>query len=72
MRLSEKAIKAINTIEIRPLLQIELKKHAKSIERYITDNDDNGPLTSVGVLAVIRKETGLTDPEIFEPVPATA
>lgn len=68
MRLSTEAITAINKPEVRIRLALELKCGDASISRYIKKNEDNGPLTTVGALKVIRQETGLSDLKILEEV----
>ena len=64
MKLSQKALKVINTSGIRRLLMDVLGCTEFTIARYIQKNSDN--LTKAAALQVIRKATGLTDSEILE------
>ena len=64
MKLSQKALKAINTPAIRRLLMDVLGSTEFTIARYIQKNSDN--LTKAAALQVIKKATGLTDAEILE------
>lgn len=63
MRLSAKALKAINTPDIRRELSGACKCTEQTIIRYIHSNNVN--LTWAAALEVIRKETGLSDSEIL-------
>ena len=64
MQLSQKALAAINTKEIRPLLALAMNKSEGTIIRYIGSNDES--LTKAAALKVIREKTGLSDAEILE------
>lgn len=64
MRLTKKALKAIDKQKIRLLIALSLDCSEMSVRRYIESNDDN--LTKAASLKVIREETGLTDSEILE------
>ncbi|MEJ7610631.1 MAG: hypothetical protein WKF88_05565 [Ferruginibacter sp.] len=66
MRLTDKAINAINKQDIRPWITLELGCSEDSTKRYIKANESNGPLTTAGALSVIRDKTGLTDDELLE------
>lgn len=69
MILTQKAIKAINTGNVRPHLQIALKCDTEmTIRRYIRANRENGPLTTETALIEISKLTGLKRKEILEAV----
>jgi hypothetical protein len=65
MTLTETALNAVNKTEIRLKLALALKKTEQAIIRYITNNEDDGPLTKAIVQQLIKKETGLTDAEIL-------
>lgn len=64
MRLTEMALKDINTPSTRIKLAMALQCTEQTIIRYIDSNSDN--LTKAAALAVIRQETGLDDSEILE------
>jgi hypothetical protein len=64
MRLTKKALKAIDKQKVRLLIALALECSEMSVRRYIESNDDN--LTKAASLKVIREELGLTDAEILE------
>lgn len=64
MKLSQKALKAINTPNTRRRLMDALGCTEFTIARYIQKNNDN--LTKAAALQVIREVTGLPDNEILE------
>jgi len=64
MKLSQKALKAINNPVTRRRLMDALGCTEFTIARYIQKNSDN--LTRAAALLVIRDVTGLTDGEILE------
>ncbi|WP_207515972.1 hypothetical protein [Longitalea luteola] len=64
MKLSQKALKAINNPVIRRQLMDVLHCTEFTIARYIQKNSDN--LTKAAALKVIREITGLADSEILE------
>ena len=64
MKLSNKALKAINTPAIRRRLMDTLDCTEFTIARYIQKNSDN--LTKAAALQIIREVTGLSDAEILE------
>ncbi|SEP49229.1 hypothetical protein [Niastella yeongjuensis] len=64
MKLSQKALIAINTPVIRRRLMDALGSTEFTISRYIQKNSDN--LTKAAALQVIRETTGLPDNEILE------
>lgn len=66
MKLTKKALDAINETPIRLKLALALECGERTIFRYITDNNDD--LTKAAALRVIREETGLTDSQILEDV----
>lgn len=39
--------------------------HTNTIERWIDDNKENGPLTTVKAIEIISEETGLTQEQIL-------
>ncbi|WP_207511067.1 hypothetical protein [Longitalea luteola] len=64
MKLSQKALKAINNSTIRRRLMDVLDCTEFTISRYIQKNSDN--LTKAAAMKVIREATGLPDHEILE------
>lgn len=67
MKLSQKAIESIkNNKRVRARLQLDLDKSEFTINRYISDNEENGMLTTAAALKVIREETGLNDLDILK------
>jgi hypothetical protein len=64
MKLSQKALKAINNPATRRRLMDVLGCTEFTIARYIQKNSDN--LTKAAALKVIREATGLPDEEILE------
>lgn len=64
MRLTKKALEAINNKRIRPHIMLALKCSEATLYRYLSNNDDN--LTKAAALEVIERETGLTREEILE------
>jgi hypothetical protein len=64
MKLSQKAISAINKPTTRRRLMDVLDCTEFTISRYIQKNSDN--LTKAAALQVIREVTGLPDEEILE------
>jgi hypothetical protein len=65
MKLSQKALKAINKSEIRLELAATLKLTEQSIIRLIKDNDFNSSLTKAAALMVIREKTRMSDKQIL-------
>jgi len=72
MKLTEKAVKIIGEPKtreakaIRTKLALELNFTERWILKCIADNKDNGPLTTVKAIQIIKKETGLSQSEILE------
>lgn len=64
MKLSQKALKYINTPVTRRRLMDALDCTEFTIARYIQKNSDN--LTKAAAMQVIREVTGLVDEEILE------
>lgn len=65
MRITQEALKRINNQHVRPHIQIALKCSEASLERYIRDNKENGPLTTAAALIVIKERTGLITEEVL-------
>jgi transcriptional antiterminator len=63
MKLSQKALKAINNPVTRRRLMEALGVTEFTISRYIQKNNDN--LTKAAAMQVIREVTGLPDEEIL-------
>lgn len=66
MRLTKKAIKAINNTDTRLKLALALSFTEQWIIKVIDANKTNGPLTTATALIVIRQETKLKDSEILD------
>lgn len=66
MKISERALAAINNRATILKLALELDFTELWVNKLISANKENGPLTSAKALQVIRKESGLTDSEILE------
>jgi hypothetical protein len=64
MKLTQKALKAINNSATRRRLMDVLGCTEFTISRYIQKNSDN--LTKAAAMEVIREVTGLPDNEILE------
>jgi hypothetical protein len=64
MKLTQKALKAINTPITRRRLMDVLGCTEFTIARYIQKNSDN--LTKAAAMQVIRELTGMSDGEILE------
>lgn len=69
MKLSSKAIEAINNRPVIMSLALTLGFSELWVNKLIEANKPNGPLTTVAALEVIRKETELSDKEILEREP---
>lgn len=72
MKLSERAITAINTRPIILKLALALDFTELWINKLIAANKEDAALTSATAMKVIRMETGLTDSEILEEEATTA
>jgi hypothetical protein len=66
MRLTKKAIKAVDQREIRLKLALALCCTEAWIIKLIGANKKNGPLTTASAISVIKQETGFTDKAILE------
>lgn len=64
MKLTESALKEINTPAIRTRIAVALKVSEQTVIKYIGRNDDN--LTKAAALACIKRNTGMTDDEILD------
>ena len=64
MKLSQKALKAINNPATRRRLMDVLDCTEFTVARYIQKNSDN--LTKAAAMRVIREVTGFSDDEILE------
>lgn len=64
MKLSKKTLETIDNLNARMRLGIALNRSEDTIRRYIEAN--NIILTTAVALDFIRKETGLSENEIFE------
>lgn len=68
MKLSENALTAIKDksgLRLRNLIALELNIHFSSLERWLSENRADGPLTRASILKLITEETGLTQEEIL-------
>lgn len=66
MKLSTKAIAAISDRKIILALALALGFTEQWMRRLLEINKDNGPLTTIKSLQVIKKETGLSETDILE------
>lgn len=67
MKLTQKALDLVKEeTQTKNLLASSLKCSVYTIERWIKDNKENGPLTTFTALEQIKLETGLTQEEILE------
>jgi len=69
MKLTAKAIEAIDNQKTKLLLALALGFKEQWIDKVVKKNKDNGPLTTAQALQTIRFETGAKDHEILEEVP---
>lgn len=65
MKLTKKAIENISRTA-RLKLAMDLGFSEVWIEKLLSKNKGNGPLTTAKALQIIREETGLTDAQILE------
>lgn len=70
MRLTQTAIKEVNTVKTRVALASALGFSEQWIIKLISQNKENGPLTTVAAVKIIERETGLAQSQILEAVPA--
>lgn len=69
MKLSKSAILALKgcSKDSRERIATAMKVGLKSVNRWIAQNQENGPLTTLTALQVIKEETGLEE-EILDGV----
>lgn len=68
MKLTKTALKKINTQTGRLKLALALNCTERWISKCIENNRDNGPLTTMAAIQVIKSETGLREVEILEAI----
>jgi hypothetical protein len=69
MRLTPKAIEKIKeSTRLKARLALVLNKSGYTIERWVSENEDNGDLTKVAAIQVIKEEAQLSDNEILEEI----
>jgi len=69
MRLTQKAIDAFNRhTKLKTRLALEMGKSVYSVDRWISENEDNGLLTTAKAVQVITEETKLDASEILEEI----
>lgn len=68
MKLTNKAIEALNSRSTMLALALALGFTEIWIKKLVDANKDNGPLTTVKALQVIKAETKLEDSQILEEV----
>jgi len=66
MKLSAQALSKVNTPAVRHELSGMLKCTEQTIIRYIHKNEENGPLTTIGVLNAVKALTQLSYEEMLE------
>lgn len=66
MKLTHTALSKVNTPAVRRELSGILNCTEQTIIRYIHKNEQNGPLTTIGVLNTIKAMTELSYDEILE------
>jgi hypothetical protein len=66
MKLSNTAIERISNRKVLLSLALALDFSEQWMRRVVSNNKDNGPLTTAKAMGIIREETGLTDSEILE------
>lgn len=67
MKISAKAIEAFKgNSRLKNRIALEMNKSVYSVDRWISENEQNGPLTTARALQLISEETGLSSEEILE------
>lgn len=66
MKLSAQALSKVNTPAVRHELSGILKCTEQTVIRYIHKNEENGPLTTIGVLNAVKAMTKLSYGEMLE------
>lgn len=59
------AIKHKERLRLRNRLALELDVHFSSLERWLKENENDGPLTRASALKLIEEETGMAQEEIL-------
>lgn len=70
MKISEEAIKAVNTRDNRLRLALELGVSENTARVYINENREDGELTKVSAIKAISEITGLDQSDILIEEPA--
>lgn len=65
MKLTKRALTELSKRNLQLHLAIGLSFSEQWIGISVAKNKDNGPLTTVKALSIIKRETGLTDEEIL-------
>lgn len=65
MKISEEAINAINNTTVRLKIAAALGVGENSVRNYINDNEEDGELTKLKVLNIIREATGMNNKQII-------
>jgi DeoR/GlpR family transcriptional regulator of sugar metabolism len=65
MQLTAKALKKVNTVNIRRELSGILQCTEQTIIRYIKKNEKNGMLTTMAAIDIIKKMTLLKEKDIL-------
>lgn len=65
MKLSEKAKKKM-TVRAKNRLALEMDCSVHTIERWISENEENGSLTKAKAVQIISEETELSYSEVLE------
>jgi lipopolysaccharide export system protein LptA len=69
MKLTQKAIIALKgNKRAKARLQLNMDKSDYTVNRWISENDENGPLTTATALRIVSEELKLTTDEILEEV----
>lgn len=67
MRLTSKAIESVKrNTRLKNRLALELGKSGYTVERWISENEGNGMLTTAKSVQLILEETGMANEEILE------
>jgi hypothetical protein len=66
MRLTVTALSRIDELETRLRLALALKVTERRVSQMIKENKENGSLTTLAALQIIKKETGLSQSQILE------
>lgn len=67
MKLTKKAIAAFEgATRLKTRLAFEMGKSVYTVDRWVSENEDNGLLTTAKAVQIINEETGLGASEILE------